>query len=179
MHQARSRPYGEALGAGTTVGVVGDETVSEEMEVSLYDAVGGDPFFVELVRRFYAGVESDEILRPMYPSEDLTGAQERLTLFLIQFWGGPNTYSDKRGHPRLRMRHAPFSVDRAARDAWMKHMTEAVDSLLGRVDGGQQIIDALMGYFVRSAEFMRNVAESDVDEGDVLAEPESDPRAGL
>jgi hemoglobin len=149
---------------------VGDETVNEEKEVSLYDAVGGEPFFVELVRRFYAGVASDEILKPMYPAEDMTGAQERLTLFLMQFWGGPNTYSDTRGHPRLRMRHAPFSVDRAARDAWMSHMAAAVDSLLGNVEGGEPVIDALMGYFERSAEFMRNVDEP---------EAESESREGL
>lgn len=174
MHQASARPHGEAVGVGTTVGVVVDETVSEEMEVSLYDAVGGDPFFIELVRRFYAGVETDDILRPMYPAEDLAGAQERLALFLIQFWGGPNTYSDRRGHPRLRMRHAPFPVDRAARDAWLKHMSAAVNSLLGDVDGGAPVIGALMGYFNRSADFMLNV-----DEPEKPSLPESDPRAGL
>jgi hemoglobin len=170
MHQACLCPYGEALGAGANVAVVADEMATEETEVSLHEAVGGDPFFVELVRRFYAGVASDEILRPMYPSDDMEGAQERLTLFLIQFWGGQNTYSDMRGHPRLRMRHAPFSIDRAARDAWLVHMTAAVESLLGDVEGGQPAIDALMGYFVRSADFMRNVAEP---------EPELDPETGL
>jgi len=165
VHHARACPYGEALDAGTSVSVVGDEMATGETEASLYDAVGGDPFFVELVRRFYAGVATDEILRPMYPSEDMAGAQERLTLFLIQYWGGPDTYSEIRGHPRLRMRHAPFSVDRAARDSWMKHMSAAVDSLLGSVDGAQPVIDALMGYFVRSAEFMRNVDEPEPDSG--------------
>ena len=170
MEQACPCPYGVPLDAGTSVIVVSDEMATEETEVSLYDAVGGDPFFVELVQRFYAGVATDEILRPMYPAEDMAGAQERLTLFLIQYWGGPSTYSEIRGHPRLRMRHAPFSVDRAARDAWLVHMTAAVESLLGDVEGGQPAIDALMGYFVRSADFMRNVAEP---------EPELDPETGL
>ncbi len=185
MHQASPRPYGDAVAVGTTVGAVGSNAAGNESEVSLYEAVGGDAFFRELVRRFYAGVATDEVLQPMYPAEDMAGAQERLTLFLIQFWGGPTTYSESRGHPRLRMRHAPFSVDRAARDAWMRHMTAAVDSLLGDVDGGQPVIDALMGYFERSAEFMRNVDESDVGESVVGesgvgdAEHELDPRAGL
>ena len=165
VEQACPCPYGVPLNAGTNVIVVSDEMATEETEVSLYDAVGGDPFFVELVQRFYAGVATDEILRPMYPAEDMAGAQERLTLFLIQYWGGPSTYSEIRGHPRLRMRHAPVSVVRAAQDAWMKHMSAAVDSLLGGVDGGQSVIDALMGYFVRSAEFMRNVAEPESDSG--------------
>ena len=96
---------------------------------TFYEAVGGEETFRRLVHRFYSGVATDPLLRPMYPEADLTGAEERLRLFLIQYWGGPHTYSDQRGHPRLRMRHAPFAVTPAARDAWLHHMRDAVDSL--------------------------------------------------
>ncbi|MBF5081145.1 globin [Quadrisphaera sp. INWT6] len=96
---------------------------------SFFDAVGGHETFVRLVDRFYEGVADDELLRPMYPEEQLDGARERLTLFLEQYWGGPTTYSETRGHPRLRMRHAGFRIGPAARDAWLRHMRDAVDSL--------------------------------------------------
>src|SRR5690606_8336699 len=92
---------------------------------TFYDAVGGDATFTRLVRRFYEGVATDPLLRPMYPEEDLTGAEERLRMFLVQYWGGPNTYSERRGHPRLRMRHMPFKVNPAARDRWLHHMKVA------------------------------------------------------
>ncbi|WP_329568338.1 globin [Kitasatospora sp. NBC_01266] len=98
-------------------------------EESFFEAVGGEAAFRRLVHRFYQGVATDELLRPMYPEEDLAGAEERLVLFLMQYWGGPRTYSEQRGHPRLRMRHAPFKVDRAAHDAWLRHMRVAVDEL--------------------------------------------------
>ncbi|MEV5408528.1 globin [Thermopolyspora sp. NPDC052614] len=97
--------------------------------MTFYDAVGGDETFERLVRRFYEGVAEDPLLRPLYPEEDLAGAEERLRLFLIQYWGGPSTYSQRRGHPRLRMRHAPFVIGEAERDAWLKHMRDAVESL--------------------------------------------------
>jgi hemoglobin len=97
--------------------------------MTFYEAVGGEPTFRRLVRRFYEGVADDPLLRPLYPDEDLGPAQERLTLFLVQYWGGPRTYSEQRGHPRLRMRHAPFAVTPAARDAWLHHMRVAVDEL--------------------------------------------------
>nr|WP_205830747.1 globin [Microbispora sp. CL1-1] len=97
--------------------------------MSFYEAVGGEEVFERLVRRFYEGVAEDPLLRPMYPEEDLSGAEERLRLFLIQYWGGPRTYSEQRGHPRLRMRHVPFVIDEAARDAWLRHMGDAVRSL--------------------------------------------------
>jgi hemoglobin len=97
--------------------------------VSLYDRAGGMAFFESLVGRFYAGVATDPVLRPLYPEADLGPAQRRLTLFLVQYWGGPRTYEHERGHPRLRMRHAPFAVDRAAHDAWLRHMRVAVDEL--------------------------------------------------
>jgi hemoglobin len=95
---------------------------------SFYDAVGGSATFSRLVERFYAGVAADDVLRPMYP-EDLGPAAERLRLFLEQYWGGPSTYSETRGHPRLRMRHAPFEVGPVARDRWLAHMRDAVDGL--------------------------------------------------
>jgi hemoglobin len=96
---------------------------------TFYDLVGGEETFHKLVARFYAGVREDPVLRPLYPEEDLGPAEVRLRMFLIQYWGGPRTYSEQRGHPRLRMRHAPFAIDEAARDAWIRHMREAVDSL--------------------------------------------------
>jgi hemoglobin len=96
---------------------------------TLYDLIGGEPTFRRLVHRFYEGVAEDPLLRPMYPEGDLGPAEERLTLFLMQYWGGPRTYSDNRGHPRLRMRHVPFRVDRAAHDAWLRHMRVAVSEL--------------------------------------------------
>jgi hemoglobin len=97
--------------------------------VTFFEAVGGEPTFRRLVQRFYEGVAGDPLLRPLYPEEDLGPAAERLTLFLVQYWGGPRTYSEQRGHPRLRMRHAPFPVTPAARDAWLHHMRVAVDEL--------------------------------------------------
>lgn len=97
--------------------------------MTFYEAVGGEPTFRRLVRRFYEGVAGDPLLRPLYPEEDLGPAEERLTLFLVQYWGGPRTYSEQRGHPRLRMRHAPFAVTPAARDAWLHHMRVAVEEL--------------------------------------------------
>jgi hemoglobin len=96
---------------------------------SFYAAVGGRETFARLVEVFYAGVADDPVLRPMYPEEDLEPARQRLTLFLEQYWGGPTTYSDTRGHPRLRMRHAPFPVTPGARDRWLVHMRTAVRSL--------------------------------------------------
>ena len=96
---------------------------------TFFEAVGGEPTFRRLVRRFYEGVAHDPLLRPMYPEEDLGPAEDRMRLFLMQYWGGPRTYSENRGHPRLRMRHAPFKVDQAAHDARLKHMRVAVDEL--------------------------------------------------
>ncbi|MEU3397556.1 globin [Streptomyces filamentosus] len=106
--------------------IPGDGIVQEQ---TFYEQVGGEETFRRLVRRFYEGVAGDPLLRPMYPEEDLGPAEERFALFLMQYWGGPGTYSERRGHPRLRMRHAPFTVDRAAHDAWLRHMRAAIDSL--------------------------------------------------
>ena len=99
-------------------------------EISLYEAAGGMPFFESLVDRFYAGVATDPVLLAIYPDpDDLTNARRRLTLFLAQYWGGPRTYDAERGHPRLRMRHAPFAIGPAERDAWLAHMGEAITAL--------------------------------------------------
>lgn len=98
-------------------------------EISLYEAAGGLAFFESLVDRFYDGVATDPVLRPLYPEPDLSGAEERLRMFLVQYWGGPKTYSERRGHPRLRMRHVGFRIGLAERDAWLGHMRDAVDSL--------------------------------------------------
>jgi hemoglobin len=97
--------------------------------VSLYEAVGGEPTFRRLVAHFYQGVATDPVLRPLYRGDDLAEAEEHLRLFLIQYWGGPATYSERRGHPALRMRHARFAIGPAERDAWLRHMTGAVDAL--------------------------------------------------
>ncbi len=98
-------------------------------EASFYAAVGGEETFRRLVARFYAGVAADPVLRPLYPDADLSAAEERLRMFLVQYWGGPRTYSEQRGHPRLRMRHVPFVIGEAERLAWLTHMRAAVDSL--------------------------------------------------
>jgi hemoglobin len=111
---------------------------------TFYELVGGEDTFRRLVHRFYQGVAEDPELRAMYPEEDLGPAEERLRLFLMQYWGGPRTYSDERGHPRLRMRHAPFTVDKAAHDAWLRHMRDAVDELHLAPAHEQQLWDYLV-----------------------------------
>jgi hemoglobin len=125
---------------------------------SFYDAVGGEPTFRKLVDEFYAGVATDPILRPLYPEADLGPANERFRLFLMQYWGGPGTYSDQRGHPRLRMRHAPFRVGPAERDAWLGHMRQALDTLNLPADQDA----TLWQYLERAAFFMVNTMEGDV-----------------
>ena len=122
-------------------------------EISLYDAAGGMPFFESLVDRFYAGVASDPVLRAIYPEpDDLAGARHRLTLFLAQYWGGPRTYDAERGHPRLRMRHAPFAIGPVERDAWLTHMNAAI-AATGAPAG---VADRLRAYVEMAAEAMRN-----------------------
>lgn len=100
----------------------------EREGVTVYEYVGGTPFFVALVDQFYAGIESDPLLRPLYP-EDLAGPKARMWGFLQQYWGGPTDYSDERGHPRLRARHLPFTIGPAERDAWLRHMVTAITTL--------------------------------------------------
>jgi len=102
----------------------------ESVQGNFWEQVGGRPTFEKLVRKFYEGIATDEVLLPMYPDQpDLEPAIQRLTGFLEQYWGGPTTYSEERGHPRLRMRHLPFKVNPDARDRWLKHMRAALDSL--------------------------------------------------
>jgi hemoglobin len=117
-----------------------------------YDEVGGAPVFERLVGRFYAGVRTDPVLAPLYPQDDWEGAELRLRAFLEQYWGGPTTYSQYRGHPRLRMRHAPFAIGPAERDAWLRHMRDAVDSL--ELTPEQDA--TLWGYLEMAASSMQN-----------------------
>jgi hemoglobin len=126
--------------------------VTEPTETTFYDAVGGEATFTRLVHRFYEGVASDPVLRPLYPGDDLGPAEERLRLFLMQYWGGPRTYDETRGHPRLRMRHAPFPVDPRARDAWLGHMHAAVAEL----DLPEQLRAMLWDYLVGAAHSLTN-----------------------
>ena len=121
-------------------------------QVTFYEAVGGEETFHRLVHRFYQGVADDPDLRALYPEEDLGPAEERLRLFLIQYWGGPNTYSMQRGHPRLRMRHVPFVIGAAERDAWLRHMRVAVDEHGLPEDVERQ----LLAYFTMAAQSMVN-----------------------
>ncbi|MBA3743306.1 globin [Sporichthya sp.] len=118
-----------------------------------YPRVGGDQFFYDLVHEFYLGVAGDPELRALYPEEHLSAAEERFRLFLMQYWGGPGTYSEQRGHPRLRMRHAPFPVTLDMRDRWLRHMRAALDKLQPEPD----LEGWLWRYFEMAADSMRNV----------------------
>jgi hemoglobin len=122
------------------------------VSADFYQRVGGEQTFRTLVERFYAGVATDPLLRPLYPEQDLGPATERLTLFLIQYWGGPNTYSAARGHPRLRMRHVPFTIGSAERDAWLRHMSDALASL----ELDPELAGELWSYLTTAAESLRN-----------------------
>ena len=133
---------------------VGDGPTQAEGQ-SFFEAVGGHATFEAIVRAFYEGVAADPVLRPMYPEHDMEGAIERLTLFLEQYWGGPTTYSDRRGHPRLRMRHQPFRVNPDARDRWIAHMREAV----ARQNLAPLHAVTLMDYLERAAHSMVNSFE--------------------
>jgi hemoglobin len=121
-------------------------------QVTFYEAVGGEETFRRLVARFYQGVAGDPVLRAVYPEEDLADAEERLRLFLIQYWGGPATYNQRRGHPALRMRHARFAIGPAERDAWLRHMTAAIDSL----DLPAELSAALLDYVTTAAHALTN-----------------------
>ncbi len=116
-------------------------------ELTVYEAAGGEATFRTLVERFYEGVAGDPLLRPLYPDEDLSHPAERLTLFLIQYWGGPDTYSRTRGHPRLRLRHQPFAIGQPERDAWLGHMTAAVAS----IELPAEVREALLDYFANTS----------------------------
>lgn len=120
--------------------------------MSLYEEMGGHKTFEQLVSHFYALVSVDPVLRPMYPDDDMKGAAERLMMFLEQYWGGPSTYSEQRGHPRLRMRHAGFHIGEQERDVWLQHMKSAVDDLDMKPDLKEQLWD----YLVMAANSMVN-----------------------
>ena len=131
--------------------------LSGELDIAgnFYERVGGSETFRKLVAKFYEGVATDEVLRPMYPEEDLGPATERLQLFLEQYWGGPTTYQELRGHPRLKMRHMPYKINPLARERWLLHMRAGVDSL-----GLPPLLEAeLWGYLDRAATAMLNSFE--------------------
>lgn len=122
---------------------------------NFYELVGGKEAFRKIAAKFYEGIATDDVLRPMYPEEDLGPAQERLQLFLEQYWGGPSAYQELRGHPRLRMRHQPFTINPDARERWLKHMRAAVESV-----GLSPLHEAeLWGYLDRAATAMLNSFE--------------------
>lgn len=123
-------------------------------ELSLYERIGGHQVFEDLTSHFYALITVDPILRPMYPDEDLKGAAKRLMMFLEQYWGGPKTYSEERGHPRLRMRHSEFHIDQAAKEAWLRCMKSAVDEIHCDAETKEE----LWNYMVYAAESMVNRA---------------------
>lgn len=127
----------------------------DRSEGSIYDAVGGLPFFVDLVDGFYAGVSGDPILRPMYP-EDLTEPRRHLAGFLAQYWGGPSTYSDERGHPRLRMRHVPFAIGLPERDAWLRHMLRSLDAVAAERGTPEDAVARIRSYLTDVADFLVN-----------------------
>ena len=134
-----------------------EPVVSAGEAVTLYEAVGGEETFRRLVDTFYAGVASDPVLRAIYPEDDLGPAAERLRMFLIQYWGGPRTYSETRGHPRLRMRHHPFAVTPLQRDRWLTHMRVAVDEL----ELDEPYVTMLWDYLVAAAHSMVNTFEDE------------------
>lgn len=123
--------------------------------VNVFDAVGGEPFFAELVQRFYASVAMDPLLRPLYP-DDLTDSIRHLALFLQQYWGGPGTYSEERGHPRLRGRHLPFVISEQERDAWLGHMTRALDGVVRERDITPEVEAQMLDHFTDTADFLVN-----------------------
>jgi hemoglobin len=128
-------------------------------ERSVYDIVG-EKFFVDLVDAFYDGVETDPILIPLYPEgTETSGARHRLALFLAQYWGGPDTYMEERGHPRLRMRHAPYVIADRERDHWLMHMATAIENTIIDVNEADReyVTMELANYMVNAAEHMRNV----------------------
>jgi hemoglobin len=125
------------------------------VEKTLFERVGGEATFEQLVSHFYALVSVNPILRPMYPDDDFQAASERLMLFLMQYWGGPHTYSEMRGHPRLRMRHAQFLIDSKARDAWLACMKSAVDEL--KIEESDR--EELWNYLEMAAQSLVNTPE--------------------
>lgn len=128
-----------------------DASLAKAVAMTVYEAVGGEPFFIDLVERFYEGVETDAALRKLYPP-DLEPGKRHLHLFLMQYFGGPTTYSEERGHPRLRARHMPFTVGEAERAAWMKHMQASLE----KSNADAAIQAQMLEYFENAARFMIN-----------------------
>ncbi|MGO1173888.1 MAG: globin [Actinomycetaceae bacterium] len=131
-----------------------DQRAQIDERAALYERMGGHDMFERLTRRFYEGVRTDEVLAPMYAG-DFDGGEERLRMFLVQYWGGPTTYSEQRGHPRLRMRHQPYRVTPDARDRWLTHMRVALDESGLDADAERMLWD----YLVRAADAMVNTLE--------------------
>lgn len=130
----------------------GDQAAS----LTVYERVGGQQFFDRLAAEFYRGVRSDPVLLALYPQpDDLQPAERRLAMFLAQYWGGPTTYLEERGHPRLRMRHAAYPIDDAMRDRWLAHMNAALDAL--HITIAPEVVGEMRDYFVRAADHLRNV----------------------
>ncbi|WP_310964247.1 globin [Nocardioides terrisoli] len=127
---------------------------------TFYDEIGGYETIRRIVARFYEGVATDDLLREMYPEEDLGPAEERFRMFLVQYWGGPTTYSEQRGHPRLRMRHAPYAVTPTAKQHWLRHFRAALDDVGLSPEQDAQFWD----YILHAAQFMVNSP----DEGGVV-----------
>jgi hemoglobin len=140
-------------------------------ETTPYDLMGGEPFFETLVHRFYLGIREDDVLAPMYPGDDLEGAERRLRLFLMQYWGGPTTYSDERGHPRLRMRHAPYPVDDVARDHWLDRMRSALDTTMAEHGLDPALEQELWRYLVGAAIAMVNSAGPEAGPATAITPP--------
>ena len=139
----------------------------EQYQVSVFEAVGGQVFFDRLVERFYATVATDTVLLPLYPDQqDLGPARERLALFLGQYWGGPGTYSEQRGHPRLRMRHAPFVIGETERDHWATAMLDALAATIPETpldpELQQAVLERMQEYFTLSAAHMVNARNGQV-----------------
>lgn len=126
------------------------------MDLTLYEEMGGAPFFEKLVAGFYEGIKTDPVLKPMYPEEDLAGAIDRLTMFLSQYWGGPTDYSEQRGHPRLRMRHNAFPINGDARDRWLTHMSNS----LAKLEIEPHLRDQLWTYLVTAAHSLVNLPDN-------------------
>ena len=131
------------------------DRVSTEATTTFYDEIGGYETIRRIVARFYEGVASDPLLRALYPEEDLGPAEERFRLFLVQYWGGPTTYSETRGHPRLRMRHAPFKVTPEAKEHWLLHFRAGLDEVALPPEQDAQFWD----YVTHAAQFMVNSFE--------------------
>ena len=146
-------------------------SASDAVPASVFQRLGGTDFFDALVARFYAGVAGDPVLRPLYP-EDMTDAETNLRDFLIQYWGGPDDYSRRRGHPMLRARHLPFSIGRPERDAWMRHMAAAVRSSSAPAELAAELLD----YFERAATHLLN-AEPPRPGHLPIVPPPGEPRA--